>query len=167
MRRAATAAAALLALCSLGAPCSPGGPAPKVADVWFDPPIATVAPGTFATFDLVVNARGGNVQAFQFDVEVGDPLVLSVVTVMPHAGFDDDGKLFAVPSYDLVEGSARRAADFRHGGEGVGGTFRAARVRVFAWAPGETSLRLTNGGLATGTGDVFQASPIDAAIVVD
>lgn len=160
MRRLALLVLAGLGL--LGSECdSSGGGTPGI---WLDPPVASVPVGSVLTVDVVVNAAGQPVQAFDLDVESAPGLLL-LYAVEPHPEFDDDGTLFRPPGLDVGLGTAQGAADLRHGAAATG-TFRVLRLRLYAVQAGTTQVALSGAGLATPSGSLFAPPPLATTVTI-
>lgn len=160
MRRLALLTIASLGL--LGSECDPsGGGNPGV---WLDPPVASVPVGSVLTVDVVVNAAGQPVQAFDLDVQ-GAPGLLLLYAVEPHPEFDDDGTLFRPPVLDAGLGTARGAADLRHGAAATG-TFRVMRLRLYAMQAGTAQVALSGAGLATPAGTLYPPPLLATTVTV-
>lgn len=138
---------------AIGAPCG-AGPNHSLS---FEAP-ATVPTGTVFSVDVVVNAANP-IHAFDFDVKWESAPLAWAFLVEPHVEFDDDSALFLTPAISTNQGTVKGVVDLRHGGPGLSGTFRVARIWFFSFfAPAPLHLSFTSGNLATAGG----ASPVVA-----
>lgn len=145
----------------LGTTCQPAGGG---AALLLSPLEASVSLGSIVTLEVFVSSPADAVQAFTLDVQSSPPILVPF-EILPHAEFDDDGKLFRAPSLDLVQGLAQGAADLRHGAASPG-SFRIATVRLYAMDTGTAIVHLGGSGLATPTGSLIAATPFESTITI-
>lgn len=152
-------AIAALAGLLMGPSCQP---LPQAA-LSFSTPQVTTPVATLFSVDLVLHTDEA-VQAFEIDAETDAPGVL-ILNAVPHAEFDDDGALFTSPVIDVVNGTAERIVDLRHGAPASGDV---KLVTLYVWANelGNHQVRITATRLAGADGTQRGANtfPLDVTV---
>jgi len=109
--------------------------------------------GTYVAVVDIVIVVDAPVQAIDMGISWGGPAV-SVATAIPHAEFDDDGKLFStgVQGDDSLTG----ITDLRHGAPVAQTLFRAARVALLVQSASEQIELRASGEIAGPDGSIYE-----------
>jgi len=125
-----------------------------------------IAVGDVVPVYLRIDPNGNRLQAYEATVaaSAGSGRV-GIVSALPAADFDDDGKFFKPPAYALLDGEIRDLVDLRHG------QYTTLPVRVAGFLmvgdlPGSTTLRALDVRLVNSNGAELPVTLIDEPVTV-
>jgi len=95
--------------------------------------------GTPQIVYLVADTRGAPLQAYELSLQ-SSIQTAALLNVQPATDFDDDGRFFAPPHYDLFAGRIEHIVDVAHETPAVGSKVRLASVQVTPHTAGPATL---------------------------